>query len=653
MTVAIEGIEENFTTSIAEFENSTALDFEQNRSKLISQADRLLSVAGGIDALYNQINRLTNSGLFKGTSWEDVKKLHPSLSPATLKSGYPNNVYEMLSSIRVLGIANGIIEVDDVERREADDFLEAVVVQNLDLIFDHLSESDRLKMTKTELKKLSAYFDFMMGHISFDRIKESLREELDHLIAQRPIDTHKIVELIELVNEQLNLKEGEDIQLIDIVKALHSPTPKSGQEPEAYRVLLPKLTEEQLLVEATALGERLAVYGLASAYHCVFVQHFFQQRPDLVKRSLGLTKSGKAEWDKHSDFIKNLISRTLELSTAQSLAGIREVLERNLLSRNAVYNGIKALMSIKVNPEIERKLSGSHWSDDQTPALKTLIAGTLAILGQPLGIGQGLNPTCQSARGISLWSEHAPAKLINMIITVAEYDNMEFRFEGQLIESQKTAEGLAKNFDFALDPVSIVLVPHLDRIYSEMMKRASGRIDDPHKWVNPAMYGQWIPTGFASAYNYMTATIHQYQLFLRKFIAAFHRNFNGNRKLIYPVPLGIFITSTNGDMLGFHAISMLRVSKAEKPEDARVYFLNPNNEGRQNWGQGIKPTVSGNGERPGESSLPFAELASRVYAYHYNQMGLDERLSEVDEELLEKINDLARSSWGKSYNWTN
>lgn len=122
--------------------------------------------------------------------------------------------------------------------------------------------------------------------------------------------------------------------------------------------------------------------------------------------------------------------------------------------------------------------------------------------------------------------------------------------------------------------------------------------------------------------------------------------------MLYPNPVGIFITSSGGKLLGFHAISMLRVGKVEDGS-TRVYFLNPNNEGRQNWGQGIRPTVFGFGERPGESSLPFEHFLARVYAFHYNSIAYEEKEDDdLRMKLINKVEKLSRESWGESYTWS-
>src|SRR5690606_37099327 len=253
------------------------------------------------------------------------------------------------------------------------------------------------------------------------------------------------------------------------------------------------------------------------------------------------------------------------------------------LSRHAVKASINNLRMIRIHPLVEKRILMSQTRAGRSVTAKQyLIAATIRVLGQPIGVGQGNNSTCQSARGISMWSQHSPARLVNMVLTVAAQDNLILRFENEDLESMKLAKGLVDQLDYNLDAVSAVLVPHLDKIYSEMMRRASFRGEDPHKWVNPALYGHWIQIGFASAYSYLTNSIQDFKGFVRLFYAAFHPEFNGQREMVYPNPLGIFVTSNSGAMIGFHAVSLLRIAKDEAGT-MRAYFLNPNNEGRQNW----------------------------------------------------------------------
>src|SRR5699024_371957 len=126
---------------------------------------------------------------------------------------------------------------------------------------------------------------------------------------------------------------------------------------------------------------------------------------------------------------------------------------------------------------------------------------------------------------------------------------------------------------------------------------------------------------------------------------------NNEHKLIYPNPVGIFVTNPSAHLLGLHAVSIQRIDKDQEGH-YRIYFYNPNNDGAQDWGQGIKPSVRGNGENPGESSLPFHEFTARLYAFHYNQYEQGDAYS-VDNDIVNKTTALARESWGKKYTWIN
>jgi hypothetical protein len=76
----------------------------------------------------------------------------------------------------------------------------------------------------------------------------------------------------------------------------------------------------------------------------------------------------------------------------------------------------------------------------------------------------------------------------------------------------------------------------------------------------------------------------------------------------------------------------------------RVYFYNPNNDGGQNWGNGVIVSTEGHGERFGESSLPFNELASRLYIFHYDPV---EELANprISTEEIEEVLRRGVESW--------
>jgi len=400
------------------------------------------------------------------------------------------------------------------------------------------------------------------------------------------------------------------------------------------------------------MGQSLQTTGLVSEYQYALLNYLAtHQKLAMIPDLLQLNAHGKADFDRHHDLVLRLIQEFLAETNKQVIYGLKKILERTLLSRRPVWNAFQKLMEIDIHPEVAANIHKSSLEHKSTPALQLLVGGTISALGQPLGIGQGNNPTCQSARGISMWSQQAPAKLLNMITHVAETTLLDFRYEGELIESN-SIEDRNDEYYANLDPVSVVLVPHLDNIYGQMMQKAmvkhAGK--DPHISVNPAFYGHWIQTGFASCYNPLLGAIKDFDQFVRIFYASFHPAYNGGHHLVYPVPIGIFITSSRAEFLGFHAISLLRVVEDEQGE-YRAYFFNPNNEGRQNWGQGVKPTVAEHGERYGESSLPVHQFVSRVYAFHYNTKSIEDSLEEIPAEIVEAVTKLAKESWGKKYVW--
>ncbi|RUA34227.1 MAG: hypothetical protein DSY77_06240, partial [Bacteroidetes bacterium] len=537
----------------------------------------------------------------------------------------------------------------------AESFIQEVIVANLEFVFNDPVEETRLTMSEHELHKVHNLFNFLSQHIHLDDVKETLAEELTLICEQRPVVTEKQRKIIALVKEKIELdpnKEG-DQKLLSFQRCIYRPTDNTeGKNVTEYQAVLENLNNTELYLEAEEMGESMLKYGLVSQYHAVLLKYLIEnEHYQIVPVALGLAPVGETRWNELTEYLSDLILKTVHIYNAQCIYGLAKMLENGTIAREAVRSGLSNLSGIKIHPQVEERILKSTKNPHQAVSARQYLIGALfRILGQPLGVGQGNNPTCQSARGISMWSQHAPAKLINMVQTAAVTNDITFRFEGQEIKASVTGQGLVQNLDYNLDAVSVTLVPMLDRIYNEMMIRGSGRAEDPHKWVNPALYGQWIQIGFASAYDYFSNAIVDFDGFVRVFYAMCHPDYNGGHRLIYPNPVGIFITSSKGEMLGFHAVSLLRVDKDPSGE-YRAYFLNPNNEGRQDWGQNIKPSVYGNGEYHGESSLPLYQFAARTYAFHFNDLEAENMVDNVPASEVEKVKTLAKDSWGKSYTW--
>lgn len=652
-TVTTTRKEERIEQAMQELQQASTVMKEQKIQKLLSAVDALASDEQGLELLYKKVGRLMAMGIFKNTVWEHPERLVPSLVGGTLKSGFPTSVLETLSELRLLHLATSK-ETDSGQRAHMLHLLKQVIVKNLNLLYPESNEETREAKT-SDANKLEQLFLFLISHIPPEEIKISLAKEIAVLSAQRRIVIDRLIRMLTLVDEKIPLIPGNsaDDQLQFYLSAYRAPSPGAKKNPtiEAYTRFLELASPEMLQTEAEMHGENMAATGIVANSHVLLTRFLDIHHPDLIPKCLALSGYGLVEWETHRPFIGTLIESGITLDFPQSVYGLHQFLGRSLLARNPVRNALTRLLKIephdKVKALLRFKREGMHGSEQSL-----LVAGVICVLGSPLGIGQGNNPTCQSARGISMWSQHSPAKLLQLIIMCSKLNTLDCKYEGEVFESRTVGLGLAKDIDLNLDPVSIVLVPHLDKLYNAMMKRAALKhpFEDPHSSVNPAFYGSFIQNGFLTVYDNVAHAIKDYGMAVSIFYHSYHPEYNGENPVVYPVPLGIFITTSSGEMLGFHAISLLRVAR-DPSEEWRIYFLNPNDEGRQNWGQGIEPSVHGNGERAGESSLPFHELVSRVYAFHYNELTINSNPYELPHEVIERVEKLARESWGRKYNW--
>ncbi|MCB9288072.1 MAG: hypothetical protein H6560_12205 [Lewinellaceae bacterium] len=656
MELTINELENRFLESLALFRAAPHFNKKDRKSRLLSQADMLCRTAEGLAFLYESIPQASEAGLFSDSPWEKPEHLVPYLVGGTLLAGYPGSTLEILSELRLAAIAEERMAHPGFSAGQARNFLEEMLVANFELAYEDFSEKAWEQYAKGELEKIRLLFDFIHRFVPLEGLKPRIADAIESLSDHRPIVMSKMKRMLRVIRKHLPL-DGSDVhngRLLKFINAYYRPTAIAEQQGtlENYRHFLEHADKATVEEECEQAGEQMANTGLVSDYQLALLYHVVKKYPGLVPVLLHLNSHGVAEYERHEAFVDLLVQEFIVPGNKQAVYGLARVLQRNLLSRKVTWHAFNRLIRVDIHPEVAKKLLKGNLTEDKATPAQLLIGGALCVLGQPLGVRQGNNPTCQSARGISMWSRHAPGKLINLLIDAATANNVVFRYEGELIESATVEEGLARQFDYSLDPVSIVLVPHLDKIYNEMMKRAAVKHlgVDPHISVNPAFYGHWIQTGFLSVYNAVTGLIDKYRGFVRIFYASFHPQYNGGHHLIYPVPLGIFITDASATMLGYHAVSLLRIEQSPAGE-WRAYFFNPNSEGRQNWGQGIHPTVSGNGEFHGESSVPVHQFASRVYAFHYNNLRLEGIEENVPEAIVENVEKLARESWGRKYRW--
>lgn len=609
----------------------------------------LASSDDGLGVIYGHAHRFDEAGVFNGGPWEKAAKMQPPFVGGELRLKSVNSIIELLSEMRMLAIAKGDYIHEELSKVEACAFLNEVLALNLELLFpaesgipleDHLLRAKRL-------------FHYLGQELSFTAIAANIVQEIERLTVQRPIMTGRILKMInlsaQLIESGIDEKVAESLE--NFSRAVNAPTPLSrdASSQRDYRLKLEDANDDELKSEATIFADTMKTTGLVSPYHAVLLRFLNRKNSDIMTISLGLSEMGNSSYQMNKALIYDIIQFSIYPETRQSIYGLAGMLERGVLTLEPVIPAIRRLFELPVHAKVRETLSRPEGEHSGISLNSLLVAGLISVLGQPLGVGQGINQTCQSARAISLWAQHGIGKLLEYITLAVRENDIEMIFEGQPIHSSLLTGGVANEIHRDLDTVSNILVPHLDKIYNEMMKRTLLRGEDGHKWVNPEFYGEWIPKGFINVIDPFTLGVTNYSAFVKLFYTTHHPDYNEGCEFIYPNPVGIFTTNVHGELLGLHALSIQRIKK-DVNGDCRIYFYNPNNDGGQNWGQGIWPSVSGFGELEGESSLPFHEFLSRMYAFHYDPYKQGD-IYMVEESLVDTVEAMAKDSWGKNYIW--
>jgi len=637
-----------FDRALAKLETTTSFAKQTARGPVLDIAGRLLARAGGAEALYERAGRIEASGVFLGTDWDHPEILQPSLATGTLAHADRATIaLEMLSELRLLAVAQREVFHPRLSSEQAQHFLAQLLALNLDRMFGGASEAQRSNATvDAGIRNL---VQFIGERIGYGEILSSLSVEIDRILAQRPImvdDVKVMVTQIAACLYDPNFTPGgAGLGAARLVSALFGPTAGCREDPglEVYAARLDTLDDSGLQQEARAFARAMHDTGLVSAYHPVFLRHVNEMgRDDLIGQTLGLSTTGAEAFSCYASLVHKLIETAITPDTTQAVYGLALLLERGLLFEPAIGPALWGQIELHPCPAVERSLTAAF--GDRQPVGTTLLAGAISVLGQPLGIGQGNNPTCQAARALSMWALAAPDYLLHLLTRAARDDDIVMAFEGQRLSSAALSTGLALTPPVDVDPVSVVLVPHLDRIYMEMGRRCVGRAGDPHAWVNSAMHGWWVGRDMALAVDLATGGLAETaDRFVRLFHGLYHPLYNGNKPVTHPQPAGIAVTDSVGRFIGWHAITILRVGLGPQG-NMRVFFFNPNYDGGQDWGQGVVVSTDGNGERFGESSLPFDQFTARLYLFHYDACE-EGRTDAVPEGTVAEILGMARATW--------
>ncbi|GAB2794379.1 hypothetical protein GCM10027040_20800 [Halomonas shantousis] len=616
--------------------------------RVMTVAKRVLMLKGGFEAIEQRVPALEEAGIFRGSDWAHPETLLPALVPGTLRSGEPNMVMlECLSELRMLAVARGNYVHPQISVEQAQHFLTQVLALNLELLFTAPSEAERVQ--QGNLAQLTrALYHYLAEGIGFEKIIDRLIDEIWRILEQRPIQVASIkrmVTQIAVCRARPDVDLGTSGRGADrLISSLYGPTHASREDPgiDAYWDRIAMMESAALQQEAKGFARAMHDTGLVSPYHPVLLRHLLDHGEHLLAEALGLSSTGRDCLLCYHQLIRTLIQEAIHPETSQAVFGLSLLLERGILYQPPVAPALWRQISLVLSPQAEARLR-LGFGDVPSPKSR-LIEGVLCMLGLPLGVGQGNNPTCQSARALSMWAYNDPDYLLQIVAWAARDDEVIIHFEGQPVSSREAATGLVTETSLDLDPVSLLVVPHLDRIYAEMGRRCLDRGEDPHRWVNPEFHGWWTGRGFRIAVDVATGKLHQLEDFLRHFYASYHPYYNGNQPVIHPQPAGIAVTDSAARFVGWHAITLLRVN-LDPQQTMRVYFFNPNNDSGQDWGNGVVVSTAGHGERFGEASLPFEQFLSRLYIFHYDPLEPGEP-AEVSEEEIVTVIEMIRHSWG-------
>ncbi|MDR5875614.1 hypothetical protein [Vreelandella gomseomensis] len=616
--------------------------------RVLDMARQLLMRNGGAQALEYRAQAYESAGVFLGSDWQTPQFLVPTLTTLSLKSTDPNVVViEALSELRLLAVAKGDYPHPLVSEEFAHHYLTQVMAINLWLLFTAPSEAEREQQGRLAVIPRQL-FQYLAERIGYEHIIDQLIDEIWRILKQRPIQVEAIKQMITQialcqVNPEIDL--GASGQGADrLVSSLYGPTQACREDPgiEVYRERLDGMDQAALQAEATGFARAMHDTGLVSPYHAVLLRHLLEEGDHLVSEALGLSSTGRDCLLCYRELAHALIRGGVYPATAQSVYGLALMLERGILYQPPVAPAMWRQLNLPLSEWSQYRLNLAFGETASSRA--RLLEGVLCMLGLPLGVGQGNNPTCQSARALSMWAYNDPDYLLQMVAWAARDDEIIMHFEGQAISSMASLSGVATELPMDLDPVSLIVVPHLDRIYAEMGRRCLGREGDPHRWVNPEFHGWWSGRGFRINVDVASGQLTEVDDFIRHFYACYHPYYNGNQPLIHPQPAGIAVTDSAARFIGWHAITILRASL--DPNDVmRVYFYNPNNDSGQDWGDGVKVSTAGHGERFGEASLPFPQFVSRLYIYHFDPLERGE-LATVTEDELSNVKRYLRQSWG-------
>lgn len=642
-------LEEKLDLQLAKMERAPTFARISHLQPVLDLSRRMILQPGGAAALEARAPMIEAAGVFDGTDWGTPQILIPAIATQSLEN--PDAavlMMEVLSDLRFLAVACGTYQHALLSSEEAMHHLRQVLALNLAKLFNPPGEADRVRQGRLAEVPHQLLL-YVADRIGYESVIDSLIDEIWRMLRQRPIVVDSIKHMITQIavcQRTPDIDLGASGQGAErLVSSLYGPTQGCREDPgtDVYLATIQSMDRSMLLQEATGFARAMHDTGLVSPYHAVLLRHLLDTEDALIGEALGLSSTGRESLLCYRDLIYALITESVFPETAQGIYGLALLLERGILYQPPVAPALWRQLRLTLCPTAEQRLQ-LVLGDAVAPRV-WLLQGVLCMLGLPFGVGQGNHPTCQSARALSMWAYSDTAYLLQMVAWAARDDEIRMHFEGQLISSCETNTASSVDVLFDVDAVSLLVVPHLDRIYAQMIARCHDREGDPHRWVNPEFHGWWAGRGFWINVDVPTGKVTNLDGFLRMFYACYHPLYNGNQPLIHPQPAGIAVTDSAARFVGWHAITILRVG-LDADHVMRVYFYNPNNDNGQDWGDGVVVSTAGKGERYGESSLLFEQFAARLYIFHIDPLEADDSV-DLPQGELQSVQDAILASWAQ------
>ena len=456
---------EQFDLTLAGFSQAREASREASNAEVLMAALPLLAGNEGLDLLYARVADIESAGVFTNGDWGKPEILQPGLAVRTLREGNPAyTAIEALSEIRMLAVASNDYFHPRMSSERARKFLTQVMALNLDLL-GQMSEADRERPENLG-PRVQTLYQYLLNHLGYESILESLVGEVGRMLAQRPVETGSIKKMIGQIAKCLfdpKIDTEGMHSAARLVSALFGPTKGCQEDPglEVYEKRLAAMDHATLTKEAAEFDRAMHSTGLVSPYHPVFLRYLRKHCNELIPFALGLSTTGNDALQCYPELVYRLIDDAIYPETCQAIYGLAMLLERGALFSTPVVAGLWRQIALKLSKETAESLQAAF--GHARPPQVFLLAGVLTLIGQPLGVGQGNNPTCQSVIWLSMWAGNDADYLLQLVAWAARDNEILTRFEGEQISSKGLAPGLAKEPPLDVDAVSLILVPHLRR----------------------------------------------------------------------------------------------------------------------------------------------------------------------------------------------